>query len=179
MSAIKKVENLSQAHLDYIILALSKTSELEEVKQAFQTFFETGVSGEVLMKVFSDNHVKIGELKDKTPFSEKTKAIRIADPVQQLQLLDQLYDSCLLARVVNITREGEEITKIDHPTALRCVEAASKIRIAEMTIELKRHELSLLGDGGSGDSSIDGEILPQTSAGPTINIINKKVSDGI
>ena len=131
------------------------------------------------MKVFKDNHVKIGELKDKTPFSEKTKAIRIADPVQQLQLLDQLYDSCLVARTVNITREGDEITKIDHPTALRCVEAASKIRIAEMTIELKRHELSLLGDGGSGDSSIDGEILPQASAGPTINIINKKVSDGI
>ena len=130
------------------------------------------------MKVFSDNHVKIGELKDKTPFSEKTKAIRIADPVQQLQLLDQLYDSCLLARVVNITREGEEITKIDHPTALRCVEAASKIRIAEMTIELKRHELSLLGDGGNGsgkDTAIEGEVTRNT--GPVINIVHHREED--
>lgn len=178
MSAIKKVENLSQAHLDYIILALSKTSELEEVRQSFQTFFETGVSGEVLMKVFSDNHVKIGELKDKTPFSEKTKAIRIADPVQQLQLLDELYDSCLVPRTVNITREGEEITKVDHPTALRCVEAASKIRIAEMTLELKRHELSLLGDGGSGsgkETAIEGEVTRNT--GPVINIVHRREED--
>lgn len=178
MSAIKKVENLSQAHLDYIILALSKTSDLEEVKQTFQAFFETGVSGEVLMKVFADNHVKIGELKDKTPFSEKTKAIRIADPVQQLKLLDELYDSCLVARTVNITREGEEITKVDHPTALRCVEAASKIRIAEMTLELKRQEISLLGDGGNGsgkETAIEGEVTRST--GPVINIVHHREED--
>lgn len=177
MSAIKKVENLSQAHLDYIILALAKTSDLEEVKQSFQTFFETGVSGEVLMKVFSINHGKIAELKDTMPLSEKTKGIRIADPVQQLKLLDELYDSCLVARVVNITREGDEITKVDHPTALRCVEVASKIRIAEMTLELKRLELSQEG-GPSTAGAIEGEIT-QGNTGPTINIINKKTSDGV
>lgn len=177
MSAIKKVENLSQAHLDYIILALAKTSDLEEVKQSFQTFFETGVSGEVLMKVFSTNHSKIGELKDTMPLSEKTKGIRIADPVQQLKLLDELYDSCLLERVVNITRDGGEITKVDNPTALRCVEVASKIRIAEMTLELKRLELSQ-GDSPNTSGAIEGEIAPGNT-GPTINIINKKTTDGV
>ena len=171
MSAIKKVENLSQAHLDYIILALSKTIDLEEVKKSFQSFFETGVSGEVLMKVFSDNHSKIAQVKDKIPYSEKSKGIRIADPVEQQKLLDLLYNACLEERIVNVTRDGDHITKVDHPTALRCIEVSSKIRIAEMSLELKRQELTLMSSITT-EPSIEGEVIRPSS--PTINIIHRK-----
>ena len=178
MSAIKKVENLSQAHLDYIILALSKTSDLEEVKQSFQDFFETGVSGEVLMKVFSSNHSKVAELKDKIPYAEKTKGIRIADPIEQQKLLDALYDLCLRPEVVNVTREGEPIMKIDKATALRCIEVSAKIRNAEMTIEIKRQELASLNGSSDNTTAIEGEVT-STNTGPIVRIINKKSSDGV
>ena len=166
MAAIKKVGNLSQAHLDYIILLLASTSNLDEVKKSFQCFFETGVSGEIIMEVFSLHHDKIADLRDKIPFTEKSRNVRIADPVKQLELLDALYDSCLVERIVNVNRDGEAITKIDHPTALRCIEVASKIRVAEIGIEFRREELDRDSETPAieaGGTPTDASVVNQVS----------------
>lgn len=180
MSSIKKVENLKQAHIDYILLCIAKTSDVDEIKTSFQSFFETGIAGEVIMSILESNKDLLPQLRESVSFEEKTKTIRIADPRQQLELLDKLYNECLIERVVNVTREGAKITKIDHPTALRCVEVANRIRTAERNYELEREKVRLLAlqhgedlpDLPSGETT-DVEGTP-VRRGPAINIIHKR-----
>lgn len=174
MSSIKKVENLKQAHLDYILLCIAKTSDVDEIKTSFQSFFETGIAGEVIMHVLEEKKDLLPQLRESISFDEKTKRIRIADPVQQLELLDKLHDDCLVERVVNVTREGNEITKIDHPTALRCIEVANRIRSSERSFELEREKLRLLEmnqGNNSGDAAL-GSV--DVTSSPVIKIIHKK-----
>lgn len=179
MSSIKKVENLKQAHLDYILLCIAKTSDVDEIKTCFQSFFETGISGEVIMHVLEDKKDLLPQLRESISFDEKTKGIRIADPVQQLELLDKLHDDCLVERVVNVTREGNEITKIDHPTALRCIEVANRIRSSERGFELEREKLRILAlQHGEDIPDLPGDTTDVEGTpvrkGPAINIIHKK-----
>jgi len=175
MSAIKKSSNLQQSHLDYLLLAFSKSSDIDEVKQSFQIFFETGISGEVLMEVLRDHKDRVIELKSALSFEDKTKGIRIADPVHQLELLDSLHDKCLEERTVNITREGEHVTKIDTATAARCIELSSRIRLGEKHLELEKAKLALLKEGGS---STDGEVATKVNPGrPQIRIFHAREED--
>jgi hypothetical protein len=47
-----------------------------------------------------------------------------------------------------------------------------------MTLELKRQEISLLGDGGNGsgkETAIEGEVTRST--GPVINIVHHREED--
>lgn len=182
MSAIKKASNLRQAHLDFILLALSRSSDFLEIKENFQSFFETPISGEILIEVAKNNEGKIKELRDTIPFEEKTRHVPIADPAVQLQLLNDLYNKCLIEKAVNWNRDGDEIKKADYPTAARCIELASKIRMNEKALEFKRLEMMTLGYREVNDVTPDSitEITSSQATGPIIQIVHKKTSvDGI
>lgn len=175
MSAIAKVQNLKDAHLKFILGCLSRTSDFHQIKQKFQEFFETGISGEVLMEVAEKHKDKIIELKEALPFDERTKDVPIADPVIQLQLLDKLHKDCLIARVVNVTREGVDIEKIDHPTALRCIEVANRIRSSEKEFELKKKAAEKDNPPSTPGESTDITPLPGSGipGGFSVRIINR------
>ena len=180
MSAITKRENLKQAHLDYILLCLSKTSNVDEVKSSFQSCFETGVKAEVIMEVMREHNEQILKLRESIPFDERTQGIRIADPIEQLKLLDKLYDQCLEERVVNWNKNGEAATKVEFSVAQKCVELAHRIRMDEARLALDKKKLLLLsqdsGDGiGGPATTVEGTPTDQNS-GPVVRIIHKKPS---
>lgn len=168
MPSFSKVESLEQPHLDYILLALASTSNVSEIKESFQKFFELGISGEVIMEVMRQYKDSIPVLRSVAPFEDRCKGIRIADPAEQLKLLDKLYDKCLEERVVNITRDGAQITKIELATAERCVEAASRIRLAEKAYELEVLKVKLLADNNTTPHSLE------VDSGPVVNIHHKR-----
>lgn len=168
MPSFSKVESLGQPHLDYILLALASTSDVGEIKESFQKFFELGISGEVIMEVMRQYKDNIPVLRSIAPFEDRCKGIRIADPAQQLRLLDELYNKCLEERTVNVTREGIELKKIELATAERCVEAASRIRLAEKSHELEILKLKLLADQNTSPQTLE------VNSGPVVNIHHKR-----
>jgi len=180
MSAISKRENLKQAHLDYILLCLSKTSNVEEVKSSFQSFFETGVKPEVIMEVMREHNDQISELRESIPFDERTKGIRIADPIEQLKLLDKLYDQCLEERVVNWNKNGDAATKVEFSVAQKCIDLAHKIRMDEARLSLDKKKLLLLsqdsGEGIGGPATTVEGTPTDHNSGPVVRIIHKKPS---
>jgi hypothetical protein len=181
MVAISKVENLKQTHIDYILLAVTRTSNIEEIKSSFQAFFETGIKGEVLLEFMRTHKDTITELQGTLAFEEKTKGIKIADPAEQLQLLDDLYKKCLIERVHGINREGVELSKPDLPTAARCIEISHRIRMAEKSLEIEKRKMVLLEKQAANNEvpppTIDAENVTDVHAGPVVRIVHKK--DGI
>lgn len=178
MVAISKVENLKQTHIDYILLAVTRTSNIEEIKSSFQAFFETGIKGEVLLEFMRTHKDTITELQGTLAFEEKTKGIKIADPAEQLQLLDDLYKKCLIERVHGINREGVELSKPDLPTAARCIEISHRIRMAEKSLEIEKRKMVLLEKQAANNAllspSVDAENVTDVPSGPVINIVHKR-----
>jgi hypothetical protein len=167
MSAIKKVGNLSKAHLDYITLAAARTSSLVKIKEEFQKFFETPIDGTCLMEAVECRKSEIQSLRESLPFEEKVKEIDLGDPAQQLQMLSDLHKECLTPRVCNITRDGAEVMKVDLPTAARCLELANKVLLNERLLELKKLEL--------GSNTTPVPSISSTGDGvPKIQIIHSK-----
>ncbi len=172
MSAISSKDNLKQAHLDYILLSLSKTTDMDKIKQSFQEFFETGIKGEVLLEVSREYKDEVITLRSKIPFSEKVADIDIASPEKQLELLSKLREECMKERVVNVTRDGTPITKVDLPTAARCIELANRVITNEEGLRLRRLELEQQ-DIPTGMPSTP-ENTTTVSSGPVIQIVHKK-----
>jgi len=174
MTAISKKENLKQSHLDYILLALSKTTDLDKIKSNFQSFFETGIKGELLLEISRDYIDTIKQMRNSLPFQERVTDIDIASPEQQLRFLSELRKECMEERVVNVTRSGEPIYKVDLPTAARCIELANRVLVNEKTLELKRRELEEMGridnPPALGGPSTD------VQAGPVIQIVHRKTA---
>lgn len=173
MSSIRNYKSLSQAHIDYIVLAAARTSDLGKIKESFQKFFETPIDGECLMSAITKNEDKIIGLRNNLPFEEKIKEIDLGDPAEQLRMLSTLHKECLTERVCNVTRDGTPVYKVDLSTAARCIELANKVIVNERLIEIKRAELRLMSSDTTTVQSIP-QASPTNSSVPQIQIVHKR-----
>jgi hypothetical protein len=170
MSAISKINNLKQPHIDYIILAFARTSDLLKIKEEFHKFFETQVSGDILLQVAEQQKDKILNLKNSLSFEDRVSGIDIADPVKQLEMLDHLRTECMKERIVNMNREGVPTFKVEFDTARKCIELANKIVMNEKLLEVKKIELGILAQDGQ-------TTIEERQNIPQIQIVHKREED--
>lgn len=133
MTAIQKISGLSQPQLSFLIHSIAKDKDLQEVKTNFQAFFVgINIDGDLLLQIAAKYKTEIENLIPKYEYYiDDLTSFR-----KELLMINHIQKESLKPQVVNVTKLGEAIEKIDYPTALRCSELKLKL-----LMYMKEHQM--------------------------------------
>lgn len=144
MAKIDNVSELNDNQIYYIVNKLSISQPPEKVKDEFEHFFNTRISGDVIIAVGLSNMEVIKKRREEAFANEDLSDIYLASLPNQLRRLDEIFTECMKGIPV-IDKDGNLSYKLDLSTAERATTNAAKIIIQHKLLKIKQLEVDSPG----------------------------------